>query len=83
MGSISEDRLPIFGEKQSHSAKHYFTSSRPPDQLKDLTEKIRKDTGITSKKDFCIFCVNHMDVDLLAQRSPSFEHFASQVKSWR
>ncbi len=78
----NETGLPLFSEKSSSSAKHYHSSQKPPEQLKDLKRKEKKRLGIGSDRDFCQYCVDQLDPESLATLSPSFQMFMDEIKSW-
>lgn len=78
----SEETLPLFSKKSAMLARHYFASSQPPNQLKDLVLEERDRLGLLSNQDYCLHCVEQLDPDALAQVSPSFAHFKQQVEAW-
>jgi hypothetical protein len=53
----------------------------PPPQLKDLVDLECRRAGRT-KGDFALDCIQRLDADDLAARSPSFASFRNQVAEW-
>jgi hypothetical protein len=76
-----EATLPQCGWRDQDVARRVYGADPPP-QLKDLTEKERREADIATKSDFAAECVLRLDATDLAQRSPSFAHFQRQVSRW-
>lgn len=72
--------LPIFPTKRCNAAISYC-GSNPPDQLKDLfnqeVQQLEK-----SKEDLILDAASNMDIHAVANVSPSFNEFRSQVSLW-
>jgi len=73
--------LPIFSQKEKFAAIN-FHGNNPPDQLKDLLNKEQENSNIESKAEFILQIAEDLDLQLLANSSPSFHHFQQQVLTW-
>ena len=77
------DSLPIFARKVQPIAEQYYAPRQPTDQLKDLCKLEFQQGANLSMAEFCMTCAYHLDADRLAQLSPSFANFKTQIESWQ
>ncbi len=78
----SEASLPIFAEKNSALARHYYAPEKPVDQLKDLCGLEKRRLEIASNWELCVHCGTHLVPGDLRERSGSFVQFEGQVEEW-
>lgn len=77
----TQTNLPIFPEREKPLAQQYY-GNHLTDQLKDLCEQEKTQQNITETGNFCLFCAERLNSDLLAQQSPSFALFKQQIEDW-
>lgn len=80
-GHPSQDMLPLFSRRRDTLAQTYYGIHIQP-QLKDLSKAKRKALNISHKPDFYTYCVDNLDPDDLAAKSPSFALFREEVTQW-
>jgi len=73
--------LPLFKKSSRPEAKRVH-GKNAPSQLGDLCNRERLRLGIASQMAFVCHCVEQMDVDDLAMKSPSFAWFRREVEAW-
>lgn len=78
----NEASLPLFAWKSMPLAKTYYAPKQPENQLKDLMGLEKGMLEISSNEDFCLYCIEQLTPEDLAQVSPSFSLFLGQVNAW-
>jgi hypothetical protein len=73
--------LPIFAEKSQSLAKEFHKGS-PPDQLKDLCDRLRYERGGLTKGEFFLNVADRMDFEVTTAASSSFAQFKNQITTW-
>ena len=73
--------LPIFSEQKKALAKEYYNGS-PPEQLKDICDRLRYEGKTTNKGEFFFDVADTLDLDVVTAASSSFAQFRQQVASW-
>ncbi len=76
------DSLPLFASKAQPIAARYYAPRQPTDQLKDLCTLERQKAANLSMAEFCLICAHSLNPETLAEQSPSFANFKTQVDSW-
>ena len=80
---LREEALPIFSEQTQALCVDYFSPVPPPEQLKDLCANEMKKLAFSKKDEFYLHCVEALDAQDLASRSPSFALFLKQIEDWK
>jgi hypothetical protein len=76
------DSLSLFASKAQPIAARYYAPRQPTDQLKDLCTLERQKAANLSMTEFCLICAHSLNTETLAEQSPSFANFKTQVDSW-